>query len=306
VLPSLLQRQHPNALACWVLIDAMDPRPPRTSISVCSGVGGLDLGLARACGVEPVVYIERDAFAASVLVARMEEKALASAPIWDDLDTFDPRPWRGLVDLVAGGTPCQDISRAGRRAGLDGERSRLFFRHVELAESIGAPLLWWENVGNAVGLVPLVAEYLQAHGYTRAVWTIVRATDVGWPMLRERVFVLACRGRLPMVWPSGEGWERQGDGRGLVGRPADTAETSSVFHLRPPARDESERWRSILASTPHLAPALPEPEACREIDGLADELDVTFRVDRLRACGNGVHPGQATLAWHLLWGALIR
>lgn len=246
------------------------------------------------------MYIERDAFAASVLVARMEEKALASAPIWDDLDTFDPRPWRGLVDLVAGGTPCQDISRVG----IGGERSRLFFRHVEIAEECGAPLFLWENVGNAVGLVPPVAEHLRAHGYTRAVWTIVRATDVGWPMLRERVFVLACRGGLPLVWPSGEGWERQGAGRGLVGRTAHPAEASGMFHLRPPARDESAQWRSLLASAPHLAPALPEPEACREVDGLADELDVTFRIDRLRACGNGVHPEQAALAWRLLWGAL--
>lgn len=40
------------------------------------------------------------------------------------------------------------------------------------------------------------------------------------------------------------------------------------------------------------------------VDGLADELDVTFRIDRLRACGNGVHPGQAALAWRVLWDAM--
>lgn len=57
----------------------MAPRPPRTSISVCSGVGGLDLGLSLACGVEPVVYIEREVFAAAVLVARMAETRLGQA-----------------------------------------------------------------------------------------------------------------------------------------------------------------------------------------------------------------------------------
>jgi len=188
------------------------PRPPRSSISVCSGVGGLDLGLSRACGVEPVVYIEREAFAAGVLVARMEEARLAQAPIWDDVCTFDARPWCGLVDLVAGGTPCQDLSVAGKRAGLDGARSRLFFEHVRIAVECEAPFFFWENVAGAVRVVPRVVEYLETRGY-RSVWGTLKASDVGAPHQRARVFLLAYN----EVFGRGEGG--QPGGLGLQGRP---------------------------------------------------------------------------------------
>jgi DNA (cytosine-5)-methyltransferase 1 len=204
------------------------PRPPRTSISVCSGVGGLDLGLSSACGVEPVVYIEREAFAAACLVARMEEARLAPAPLWDDVCTFDARPWRGLVDLVAGGTPCQDLSLAGKRRGLDGERSRLFFEHVRIAVECEAPLFFWENVAGATRVVPRVCEYLGERGY-RGAWAVVRASDVGAPHERARIFLLAYSEgfakREPhhaqRAQPRGWAWEDAG-GRGVreVGDPA--------------------------------------------------------------------------------------
>src|SRR3990167_8778450 len=88
-------------------------------ISLCSGIGGLELGLKIALGdaYRCVCYIEREGYAAATLVARMEDKALDSAPIWDDLATFDGGPWRGKVDIVSGGFPCQPASTAGRRKG---------------------------------------------------------------------------------------------------------------------------------------------------------------------------------------------
>lgn len=167
-------------------------RPPSSYVSVCSGVGGLDLGLHAAIpGLEPVVYIEREAHAAAVLVARMEEAALPQAPVWDDVCTFDARPLVGLVDLVAGGTPCQNLSLAGKREGLDGDRSRLFYEHVRIARECEAPFLFWENVAGAVGAVPAVAAHLHASGYDSIVWTVVRARDVGAPHERARIFLLA-------------------------------------------------------------------------------------------------------------------
>jgi DNA (cytosine-5)-methyltransferase 1 len=297
VLPSLLQHQHPTGQCILVLIDAMDPRPPRTSISVCSGVGGLDLGLARACGVEPVVYIERDAFAASVLVARMEEKALASAPIWDDLDTFDARPWCGLVDLVAGGTPCQDLSTAGGRGGLNGERSRLFFQHVRVAVECDAPFFFWENVAGAVGVIPAVADHLHANGYDSIAWTTVRASDVGAPHKRERVFLLAHSPRLGRIE-----WRAEPE---REPRRPDAAECGRGLHEAVlPGPDAVGEWRTLLEHRPDLAPAAPQPWLRRDPNGLGGGLDASLRADRLRACGNGVHPGQATLAWRVLWGAM--
>src|SRR2546429_6768059 len=83
--------------------------PPLRGLSVCSGIGGLELGLKIALGdnIRTGCYLERDSGAAATLVARMEEQALDIAPIWSDLVTFDCGRWRGLVDLVVGGFPCQ-------------------------------------------------------------------------------------------------------------------------------------------------------------------------------------------------------
>lgn len=70
-------------------------------LELCAGYGGFSLAFAGVA--RSVCFVERDAHAASVLVARMQDGALPQAPIWDDLSTFDGRPWRGRVDLVTAG-----------------------------------------------------------------------------------------------------------------------------------------------------------------------------------------------------------
>ena len=72
--------------------------------SLCSGAGGLDLGLQIALPfARTIALVERDAFAAAILVARMLDGSLDDAPIWDDVGTFDGRPWRGAVDIITAG-----------------------------------------------------------------------------------------------------------------------------------------------------------------------------------------------------------
>ncbi|WP_422371359.1 DNA cytosine methyltransferase [Hoeflea sp.] len=97
--------------------------PPLTGLALCAGVGGLELGLHIA---EPryrtVCFVEREAFAAATLVARMADKALDHAPVWDDVKAFDGRPWRGKVSLVTGGYPCQPFSAAGLQRGKNDPR----------------------------------------------------------------------------------------------------------------------------------------------------------------------------------------
>ena len=138
-----------------------------------------------------MVLVERDAFAAAVLVARMAEASLAEAPVWDDVSTFDGRRWRGVVDCVAGGSPCQDLSVAGKRAGLAGERSGLWKQMLRVVDEAGPAFVFWENVGGAISsALDVVAEDLEGRGFRVAACTVL-ASDVGAPHERKRLFVLA-------------------------------------------------------------------------------------------------------------------
>lgn len=189
----------------------MNVAPPLTTLSLFSGGGGLDTGVELALragaglplegralprgdtvGVAPVAYVEAEAFAAAVLLARMEDGSLAPAPVWTDVATFDARPFRGLVDLVLGGSPCQDLSVAGRRAGLDGERSGLFFQFVRVVEECQPGLVFWENVGGAASSLSRVFAAFETIGYRGAAVSL-RASDVGATHRRARVFLLAYR-----------------------------------------------------------------------------------------------------------------
>jgi DNA (cytosine-5)-methyltransferase 1 len=81
-------------------------------LALFAGAGGGILG-GHLLGWRTVCAVEWEAYPASVLVARQNDKILPSFPIWDDVQTFDGKPWRGIVDVVSGGFPCQDISAAG-------------------------------------------------------------------------------------------------------------------------------------------------------------------------------------------------
>lgn len=166
---------------------------PFTNIGLFAGAGGLELGLRIAVkNLVSVCYVERDAYAASILVARMEDKTLDSAPIWDDITTFDGKPWRGQVDLVSGGFPCQDLSVAGKRAGIDGERSGLWAEFSRVIGEVRPRYVFVENVPGLLANEAMrrVLGDLSALGFN-AEWECVRASDVGAPHRRERVFILA-------------------------------------------------------------------------------------------------------------------
>ena len=84
-------------------------------LALFAGAGGGILG-GKLLGWRTICAVERDAYAAQVLAQRQNDGILEAFPIWSDVTTFDGKPWRGIVDVISGGFPCQDISVAGRGA----------------------------------------------------------------------------------------------------------------------------------------------------------------------------------------------
>ena len=162
-------------------------------LSLCSGAGGLDLGLTIAIpGYSAVGHVERETFAAATLVARMEDASLDQAVVWDDVGTFDGRPWRGAVDIITAGYPCQPFSVAGRRLGS--EDPRHLWPHVaRIIGEVEPPFVYLENVAHHLRLgFPEVAAGLVGMGYRLAAG-LFTAAEVGAPHKRERLFILAIR-----------------------------------------------------------------------------------------------------------------
>lgn len=162
-------------------------------LSLCSGAGGIDLGLTLALpGYRTVGHVERETYAAALLVARMEDAALDDAPVWDDVATFDGRPWRGAVDILSAGYPCQPFSLAGKRLGS--EDPRHLWPHVaRIIGEVEPPFVFLENVAHHLRLgFPEVAAGLVGMGYRLAAG-LFTAAEVGAPHRRERLFILAIR-----------------------------------------------------------------------------------------------------------------
>ena len=170
----------------------MDLRP-FTILSLCAGVGGLDLGLRMAQpNARTVCFVEIEAYAAAILATRMEQDALDQAPIWTDLRTFDGKPWRGLVDCITAGYPCQPFSVAGKQLG-DKDPRHLWPDVFRVVREIDPPLCFFENVPGHLRL-----GFQQVHDDLRSLGYCVKAglftaEEVGASHKRERLFILAYR-----------------------------------------------------------------------------------------------------------------
>lgn len=160
-------------------------------LSLCTGAGGLDLGLKLAVPTSRVVCcVEHEAYGCEVLAARMEEEALAAAPIWSDLRTFDGLPWRGAVDCVIGGFPCQPFSVAGRKLGEDDPR-HLWPHIARVLREVEPTFAFFENVSNILNLgYRDVRRDMEEMGF-RVTEGLFTAEEVGAPHRRERLFILA-------------------------------------------------------------------------------------------------------------------
>lgn len=155
-----------------------------TALSLFSGIGGLDLA-AEAAGFAPVAFVEREPFCQSVLAHHWPE-----VPIHDDITAFPVRRYAG-VTLVHGGFPCQDISAAGKGAGLAGERSGLWFAMLDVIAALRPRFVVAENVAALRSRgADVVLGGLEQAGYAAGAF-VVAAEDMGAPHRRERVFIVA-------------------------------------------------------------------------------------------------------------------
>jgi len=159
-------------------------------LALFAGAGGGILG-GKLLGWQTVCAVEINSYCASVLCRRQDEGILAPFPIWDDVTTFDGRPWRGVVDVISGGFPCQDISAAGRGAGITGERSGLWSEMARIIGEVRPRFVFVENSPMLVsrGLGRVLAD-LATLGFD-AKWGIVGAHHTGAPHKRDRIWVLA-------------------------------------------------------------------------------------------------------------------
>ena len=148
-------------------------------------LGGMLLGHTTVCAVEIEPYCRK------VLLQRQRDGILPKFPIWDDVRTFDGRPWKGKVDVVCGGFPCQDISAAGKGAGITGERSGLWSHMARIIGEVQPRYCFVENSPMLTlrGLDRVLFDFAQM-GYD-AEWGVVGAHHTGAPHKRDRVWILA-------------------------------------------------------------------------------------------------------------------
>ena len=165
-----------------------------------AGAGGGILG-GHLLGHSCVCAVEWNPYARRVLLARQRDGVLPRFPIWDDVQTFDGKPWRGRVDVVAGGFPCQDISSAGKGAGIDGAKSGMWRHMARIVSEVRPRFVFVENspMLTSRGLGVVLGD-LAAMGYD-AEWCVLGAADAGAPHLRERIWIL---GALADAMPAGE------------------------------------------------------------------------------------------------------
>lgn len=159
-------------------------------LALFAGAGGGILG-GTLLGWRTVCAVELEPYARGVLVARQNDGCLPPFPIWDDVRTFDGRPWAGAIDVVSGGFPCQDTSNAGRRGGLDGAKSSLLTELLRIVGECQPDFVLIENSSHGRRHWLCAArEGLHGLGFdTRA--AELASVDVGARHLRRRVWVAA-------------------------------------------------------------------------------------------------------------------
>ena len=291
-------------------------------LDLFSGIGGFSLGLERTGGFKTVAFCEIDPFCRKVLA-----KHWPDVPQYDDVRTLtaDALSRDGIaVDVICGGFPCQDISTAGKQAGIAADRSGLWFEYLRLIGEIRPRYVIVENVSNLLRgpserpgeWFGIVLGGLAALGYD-ALWESIPASAVGAPHIRDRVWLIAQpQHSAPMCErqhnPRGDVRtaklrnEQSGDAASLCSALSDANSSGRsrsrsaqpeerrcdlVTSGRGEALADTDSQQMERASVPweERTTWKAEPDFCRVVDGLPDELDDERRF-AVSALGNAVVP----------------
>jgi DNA (cytosine-5)-methyltransferase 1 len=289
-------------------------------LALFAGAGGGILG-GHLLGWRTICAVEWEPYAACILAARQNDGLLPPFPIWDDIQTFDGNPWRGIVDVVSGGFPCSDISCAGRGAGIEGEKSGMWREMARVIREVRPRFVFVENTPmlTSRGLGRVLGD-LAALGFD-AQWGVLGAAEVGAPHQRDRIWIVGLdrhadriderteqkiarhkQGTYAIrvyqeVAHSNHMWQSQPQGserdqRGWVGNSSGTVPNPDQAGL------QERNWRTATGG-PLATPIQcdwwdSEPDVGRVAHGVA------ARLDRLKALGNGQVPIVAAQACDLL------
>ena len=253
-----------------------------------SGIGGFSYAAERIVGgFETVAFVEREPYCQQIL-----SKHWPSVPIYDDITTFNPQPYS--ADVVCGGFPCQDISTAGKQAGIkEGTRSGLFYELMRVIRLVRPRYVVLENVSAIIsnGFDTVLGELAEA-GFD-AEWACIPASAVGACHQRDRWWLVA--------YPTGQRRKKRGQLRSaqstewapVSGQIAANADNQRQQEQHSPAIADEQgrpRWGDAPRRlNPDWRSYLSEPVLCRGDDGLPN------RVDRLKALGNAVVPQVAAI-----------
>jgi DNA (cytosine-5)-methyltransferase 1 len=262
---------------------AFAPAPAKEALNelaLFAGAGGGILG-GHLLGWRTVCAVEIDSFAAGVLCARQNDGLLTPFPIWSSVCTFGGTLWRGLVDVVSGGFPCQDISNAGRGAGITGARSGLWSEFARIIREVEPPFVFVENSPMLAsrGLHAVLGD-LAAMGFD-AEWCVLGADALGAPHHRERIWILAFHRQCAFAPARVGRWLRPNQ-----------RQAHSCVKLW-----EHETFDALLGACPSWPP--DQPGAASIPHGMATWLD------ELKALGNGQVPSVAAAAWRILFARIV-
>ena len=159
-------------------------------LALFAGIGGGILA-GKLLGWSTVCGVEKDEYCASILVKRQNEGILPPFPIWSDVTTFDGKPWKGIVDVVSGGFPCQDVALCGTGKGLKGKKSGLWKHMARIICEVGPREVFVENSADLAtrGLSDILRD-LAEMGY-HAAWGVLGNSDLGGCHRRRKMWIYA-------------------------------------------------------------------------------------------------------------------